>query len=164
MLRVKRQLPSSQADELARLQEETGSLIERERIPGQDEYEKEKQQRGTVLHSNDMVRRILRMNPCLWVEDSINCPGHANFYYPAGVSGKKTCAGSPFKKGPVREFSVIFHDAAGRPVRVEYGWREVLHRLLKRALISWVQVRMNFPIYEMRQSGDFDRQTRRFKN
>lgn len=163
-LRVKKQLPLSKAEELARLQESTAKLIDKERIPGQDDYEKRERQQGTMLMSNEVVRRILRMNRHIWVEDSLNCPGHANFYYPAPPGGRKACAGAPFKKGPMREFSVVFTDTAGRPIAVEYGWREVLHRLLKKNLITWMQVQMGFPLYEMSQSADFDRQVRKFKN
>lgn len=164
MLKVKKQLPVSQAEELAKLQEETGKLIAKERIPNQDAYEEHDRQRGTMLDSNEVVRRILKMNSSVWVEDSLNCPGHANFYYSSWMTGAKACAGAPFKKGSLREFSIVYHDTAGRPTGVEYGWREILHRLLKKALITWQQIQMNFPVYEMRRSRDFDRQTRRFKN
>lgn len=162
MLKIKKQISSN--EKLMELQESTAKLIERERIPGQDEFEKHDQQKGTMLHSNDMIRRILRMNHKLWVEDSVNMPGHANFYYPAQVSGAKTCAAAPFKKGPMREFSIIYQDRAGRPVAVEYGWRQVLLRLMQKNLITWQQVQMGFPIYEMRQSSAFDKQVQRFKN
>ena len=163
-LKVRSKLDSKGKEELARLQEETAKLIDKERVRGQDAYEKHDQQRGTMLHSNEVILRILRMNNTLWPEDSINCPGHANFYFQSPFTGKKVCAGAPFKKGPMREFSVIHHDTAGRPVGVEYGWREVLHRLLKKALITWQQIQMAFPIYEMQQSRDFDRQVQKFKN
>ena len=152
MLKVKKQISTD--EELARLKEETGNLIEKERIPGQDNYENHVRQEGTWLHSNEVIRRIVRMNHSIWPEDSVNCPGHANFYY--SFRGAKTCAQSPFKKGPMREFSIVHHDRAGRPVAVEYGWREVLHRLLKRNLITWTEVLINFPIYPSRRSEAFD--------
>lgn len=163
-LKVKRQQSAKAQEELCRLQEDTAKLIDRERVPGQDDYEKHERQQGTMLHSNDVVRRILRMNSTIWPEDSINCPGHGNFYYPSPVTGKKACAGAPFKKGPMREFSIIYKDAAGRPIGVEYGWRTILVRLLKKNLITWQQIQMNFPIYEMRQSKAFDQQAQEFKN
>jgi hypothetical protein len=161
VLKVKKQISSN--EELARLQESTAKLIEKERVPGQDQLEKHEDQNGTMLHSNEVIRRILRMNSLIWPEDSINCPGHANFYY-ADKDGVKTCAQSPFKKGPMREFNIIHHDAAGRPVGIEYGWREVLRRLLEKRLISWAQIQMNFPVYESVRSERFDRLTKRFKN
>jgi hypothetical protein len=162
VLKVKKQLPSSQAEELARLQEDTGKLIERERVPGQDDYENHKRQEGTWLHSNELVRRITGINPGVWVEDSINCPGHANFYY--SKDGRKACAQAPFKKGPLREFNIIHNDAAGRPVGIEYGWREVLKRLLQKRLISWLFIQMTFPLYESVRSERFNQQIRKFKN
>jgi hypothetical protein len=161
MLKIKKQISTD--EELARLQEDTAKAIDQERIPGQNQYEKHVEQQGLVLDSNEMIRRVLRMNHALWPEDSINCPGHANFYY-VTPEGMKACAGSPFKKGPLREFSIVLHDTAGRPIGIEYGWREVLHRLLKQKLISWPQVYRYFPLHPSRLSRAFDSQTQKYKN
>jgi hypothetical protein len=170
MLKVKRQLPRSQWDLHAEIVESNANAVEKERIPHQDEYEKHEQQQGTMLHSNEVVRRVLNMNPKLWVEDSRNLKGHANFYY-TGHDGTKRCAGAPFKKGPMREFSVLYVDRAGRiasigpgSVPVEYGWRTVLQRLLSKQLITWAQIVMNFRIHVQAQSGPFDQQTQVYKN
>jgi hypothetical protein len=163
MLKVKKQIHSSEAEKLAELWEKTDKDLARERIPNQDDWKNEDRQQGNWLHSNELVRRILQINPTVWAEDSINCPGHANFYY-RSPNGTKMCAGSPFKKGPIREFSVVFVDRADRPIGVEYGWREVLRRLLARKLVSWEQILMHFKLYSSQRSEPFEKAIQQYKN
>lgn len=162
MLRVKKQLPSSAKEELARLFEDTDKQLESERVPGQENWKNADRQRGIALDSNDLILRVLKMNPFVWTEDSINCPGHANFYFVK--NGHKECAGAPFKRGMVYEFSRIYVDASDRPIGIEYGWREILHRLLKKKLISWAKMVKHFPIYNSARSEPFDRQVQNYKN
>lgn len=161
-LKIKKQLPSSNGDELARLQEDTERQLARERIPDQESFLNADRQRGIPMESNDLVRRVQLMNPLIWAEDSINCRGYANFYF-AGEHGKQ-CAGTPFKRGIVFEFSRIYVDAADRPVRLEYGWREVLNRLIRKRLIRWKQVVRFFPIYSSARSMHFERAIQEFKD
>lgn len=160
-LKIKKQLPGSQKDELARLWEDTDKQLEAERIPGQEDFKNEDRQRGIPLDSNELVRRITKMNPFVWVEDSLRCPGHAGFYF--AKHEQKFFSGAHFKKGTVFEFSRIYVDAADRPVAVEYGWREVLHRLMKKKLVTWGQIVKYFPIYNSVRSEPFDRQTQELK-
>jgi hypothetical protein len=164
MLKVKKQLATAQQEELDRLWQETDKQLERERIPRQEDWKNRERQRGTAMHSNELIRRVIKLNPAIWAEDSIRCKGNAGFYYPSPVFGSKTFTGAHFKKGMVREFSVVFVDAADRPVAVEYGWREVLCRLLKLKLISWDQIKANFPLYESIRSEAFDQKTQELKN
>lgn len=162
MLKVKRQLPSSNADELARLHEETDRLVQSERLPGQENYKNFDRQRGIPLDSNELVRRVLKMNPFLRVEDSVGCPGNVGFYYVKYHPREFT--GAHFRKGVVFEFSRIYVDAADRPIAIEYGWREVLHRLLKKKLITWGKVVKLFPIYSSARSEAFERQTQELRS
>lgn len=157
-LKVKKQLPSSQQEKLAELWEDTDKQLAPERFPQQAEWTNADRQRGIPLDSNELVRRVLKLNPFLWVEDSIRCRGHAGFYYVK--HGHKEFTGAFFKKGIVYEFSRIYVDKADRPVAVEYGWREVLHRLLKKKLITWGKMVKLFPIYSSQRSQAFERQTR----
>jgi hypothetical protein len=160
-LKIKKQQPESQKDELARLWEDTDKQLEAERIPGQEDFKNQDRQRGIPLDSNELVRRITKMNPFVWVEDSLRCPGHAGFYF--AKHEQKFFSGAHFKRGMVFEFSRIYVDAADRPVAVEYGWREVLHRLMKKKLITWGQIVKHFPIYASARSEAFDRQTQDLK-
>lgn len=150
------------AERLAELWEKTDKDLARERVPDQDDWKNEDRQKGRIITSNQLVRHVEEMNPKVWAEDSVNCPGHANFYY-TDVLGMKRCAGSPFKKGPLREFTLVHTDRADRPVGIEYGWREVLHRLMRRKLITWDQVKQRFPIYSSTPAEAFERQTREMR-
>ena len=161
-LKIKNQLPASQQEKLQELWEDTDKKLQQERVPDQANFKNADRQRGIPLDSNELVRRVQKMNPFVWAEDSINCKGHANFYFPK--HGRRACAQAPFKHGVVFEFSRIYVDAADRPVAVEYGWREVLHRLLKKKLITWGQIVKHFPIYASARSEAFDRQTQELKN
>lgn len=164
MIKVKKQLPESNWDELARLQEDTDKQLERERVPHQEDWKNEERQRGLSIHSNELIRRVKKMNPAIWAEDSQRFRDRVGFYYSTPLWDEKRFTGAHFKKGMVHEFSRIFTDLADRPVAIEYGWREVLHRLMKKRLISWDEVKRNFPIYDSAVSEAFDRQTQKYKN
>jgi len=146
---------------IAKLWEQTDNELERERLPDQENWKNADRQRGLPMDSNDLIRRVRVLNPLLWAEDSRNCPGHAGFYFTD--NGQRAFSGAHFKKGIVFEFSRIYVDAADRPVAVEYGWREVLHRLLKKKLIKWKQMVKVFPIYNSVRSEPFERQTQQLK-
>lgn len=161
-LRIKKQLPSSQEEKLAELWEDTDRKLESERVPDQENFTDADRQRGIPLEANELVRRVRKMNPFLWAEDSINCRGHANFYFVK--RGEKRCAGAPFRKAVVFEFSRIYVDRANRPIAIEYGWREILHRLLKQKLVTWGQIVKHFPIYSSARSEIFERHIQELKN
>jgi hypothetical protein len=156
-------------EELARLYEDTDRQLARDRIPDQDEWKKDR--RAISIHSNELISRIKLMNPLIWAEDSIKFKHERiSLYYPSSLGQLKCYTGAHFAKGMVREFSQVFTDASdriawvGTKPPVDYGWREVLRRLLKLRLITWKQVQQHFPIYESSASEAFDRQTRKFKN
>jgi hypothetical protein len=158
MLEVKKQLSTN--EELARLQEDTARQIEKERIPGQDDFENLERQRGYPLSSGEVLFRVLCMNPLIWPEERMR--GRVSLFY-STREGERQFTGAHFPQGMVWEFSQCYPDCAGRPVRWEYGWREILHRLMKKGLIRWHQIRKLFPIYETTPSAAFDRQTRELK-
>lgn len=159
-LRVKRQLSSLAADELARLQEDTAKQIERERLPGQDDFENLERQKGYPLSSGEVLFRIGKMNSAIWCESHVL--GRVSLFY-ATREGERKYTNAHFPQGAVWEFCQIYPDLAGRPVRYDLGWREVLHRLMKLRLITWRQIKKWFPIFESTPSAAFDRQTQHLK-
>lgn len=161
-LKIKKQLPSSQQEKLAELWEDTDKQLAADRFPQQEEWTNAERQRGIPLDSNEVVRRVQKCNPFIWAEDSINCSGHISFYFVK--YGHKTYTGAFLKKGIVFEYSRIYVDASDRPVAVEYGWREVLHRLSKQRLVTWGQIVKHFPIYSSARSAAFERQTRELRS
>lgn len=158
----RRQLPESDKDELARIREMNAAQVERDRFPGQDDFEDAERQAGEPMHSSDFVAKVLKLNPALIVEDSLNCRGHAAFYY-ATPGGEKKYTNASFRKGILPEFCVIEPDAAGQPVRVQYGWREVLLRLVKARQLSFRQVVRMFGDAETVQASTWRRNIRNFR-
>lgn len=164
MLKVKKQVSSAQQDQLAKMWEETDARLVKERIPNQGIWTNENRQRGTPIHSNEIIRRVRKMNPDIWVEDSKLSKERAGFYFFDPIRRARAFTGAHFQKGMVREHVLIYVDRSDRPTGYELGWREILHRLLKKQLITWEQMKLHFPIYQTALSGPFDRQVQDLKN
>ena len=98
---------------------------------------------GRPMMYQTLIERILKMNPNIWVEDSINCPGYANFYTMRGWV--KTCLDAAFEKGALPEFSILIEDDIRKlPVKEIRGWWTVLYRLLAQRAITKRQIRKAF--------------------
>ncbi len=134
----RRQLHDSDKDELQRIREMSDSYLGANRLPDQDNFKDKERQLGKAMHSSEFVQKVLKLNPGILCEDSLNCRGHAGFYYVE--AGEKKYTNASFQKGILPEFSIIATDAADLPVRVQYGWREVLLRLVKARQLSFRQV------------------------
>lgn len=158
----KRVLPQSDMEELARLREMSAAKIESQRFPDQDNFKDTERQLGSPMHSSNLISKVKKINPRLICEDSINCKGHAGFYY-FSQTGEKKATGASFKKGILSEFSVIETDAADLPVRVQYGWREVLLRLVKAKQLSLKQVLRVFGDTATVQSTNWRRDAQQFR-
>jgi hypothetical protein len=131
--------PSQGREELARIREMSDSHLGQHRLPDQENLKDKQRQVGKAMESSELVAKVKKLNPRLVVEDSLNCRGHASFYH-VTPAGEKTYTNANFKKGVLPEFSVIETDAADLPIRVQYGWREVLLRLVKARQLSFRQV------------------------
>jgi hypothetical protein len=100
------------------------------RYPDQDKLTNVERQYGQGRWSHDLVAAIRKMNPYLFVEDSVNVPGCAGFYKMLG--GEKVAAGKPnasFRHGFMPEGTISKADKADLLVEFVYGWRQVLVRL-----------------------------------
>lgn len=150
-------------EELSRLREMSDNRIAGHRFQDQDNFKDKERQLGTPLHSTELVKRIRKINKNLTVEDSMNCRGHAAFYYHT-PEGEKRYTNASFKKGILSEFSVIETDAADLPVRVQYGWREVLSRLLQARQLSLKAVLRMFGDAHTVQSQHWRRNVQRFRD
>lgn len=87
---------------------------------------------------NEFVRRVLKLNPSLWVEDSIAAPGMFNFY--RMKEGRKVALNTPLNRGFIPEFSIITTDNADLPVKLQLGWRTALQRLVQQKVLTKRQV------------------------
>jgi hypothetical protein len=131
-------LPAGDREHLLQMWEQTDKQINDQRYEDQSDFKNKERQMGKLLHSSEFVRRVQKLNPDLIVEDSKAVNGCAAFYLVR--NGKREYTNASFKKGWISEFSIIHTDAADLPVRVDYGWRTCLVRLLKFSAITWQQV------------------------
>jgi hypothetical protein len=126
------------ADEMLRgVRQGTDTMLDRFRFPDQKAFTEVEKRYTNGMWSTDLVAKILRANPKLWVEDSKNVPGCAGFY--KMVHGKKTAAGKPnasFRHGFMPEATIIKENADRLAVEFVFGWRQVLIRLRRSGDLS----------------------------
>ena len=160
----RRQLRSAHdEEELARVREMSDAHLSQNRLPDQDQLKDAAHQLGHPMHSAELIAKVKRLNPHLIVEDSINCRGSAAFYF-ADHEGVKQPTNAHFRKGILSEFSVVETDAADLPVRVQYGWREVLLRLVRAGQLSLAQVLRVFGDATTVQSNAWRRSVQKYRN
>jgi hypothetical protein len=98
---------------------------------------------GRRMHHSELARRVKRLNPAIFYEQSINFKDSLGFYHVDPMSGKKTYLSS-FDKGEMPEFSFILCDYQEIPEQEVRGWRTVLVRLLTLRALTWRQVKEEF--------------------
>lgn len=89
---------------------------------------------GRPMMSNDIIRRLRKLNPNFIFERSIACPHVMGIYYPDKQSGKHHLFG--FEAGISPEFSVRKKNDKGEFAGEVRGWRTVLMRLIQNRYIS----------------------------
>lgn len=123
------------------LLEDTDRKLEQHRLSDQDELTKA-DRLGIPLHAADFIYRVLKQNPRIWVEASINYEGEVGLY--TVVERIKTyLVGFPFDVLP--EFSSLVLDDRRLPTMEGNtpevrGWRTALLRLLQKRQLTWKQV------------------------
>ena len=123
--------------------EDTDRRLRIYRLTDHEELKDVRARFGRPLSSQELIRRVLKLNSALWVEDSINMPGNCGFYrthtpqFP-GDSDKQFLAAFP--KGVLPEFSIILTDAADLPIKEQRGWRTVLLRLIQQKALNMAGV------------------------
>jgi len=119
-------------DMLKGMHQATDKQLAAHRYPDQAQLTDAERQYGEGMWSQDLVRKVLKANPYLFVEDSHNVPGCAGFY--KMQAGVKMAAGIPnasFRHGFMPEGTVCKTDRADLVTEFVYGWRQVLVRLRK---------------------------------
>jgi hypothetical protein len=131
------------AEEMMRgVKQSTDKLLDKFRYPDQKSFTEVEKRYTNGMWSNELVRRILKANPNLFVEDSRNIPGCAGFY--KLVEKKKVAAGRPnasFRHGFMPEATVIKENSDRLATEFIYGWRQVLIRLRRSGDLPDVQFR-----------------------
>jgi hypothetical protein len=97
---------------------------------------------GQWMHASELIYRVQKLNPCVYVHQQINYPDQWGFY--VDVQSRLTYV-SGFQKGWLREFTAILVDdrdlMAGDELR---GWRAVLLKLMEKGVLRWQQVFREF--------------------
>lgn len=109
------------------------------KFPDQESFENAEKQTGKGVWSHQLVRQITKLNPNLFVEDSLLVPGCAAFY--KNIEGKKVPTGASFRKGLIPEFTIFKPVAEFDSMNITYGWRTVVMRLVKSRDLSYSDVR-----------------------
>lgn len=129
------------ADEMeVGMKQATDKLLDRFRYPNQAALTDAEKRFTNGVQSATLVRRILKMNANLFVEDSLNVPGCAGFYKMVG--GTKVAAGYPnasFRHGYMPEATVTIENKERLATEFVYGWRQVLIRLRRSNDLSATQ-------------------------
>lgn len=144
--------------------EDTDQKLAKCRLPYQERWTNAEYAQGEVISSNELIRRIRNLNPCIWAEDSRAVPGQLGFYYESPKTWQRTFTGAHFPKGMVRQRVLTRTDRADLITGYELGWQQVVNRLLKLRLISWRKVQKMFPTFETELSKEFYWQARDYKD
>jgi hypothetical protein len=107
----------------------TEKRLEAYRHPDQKDFVNSERQNVGGMWSSELVRRIRKINPKLFIQDSRNAPGCAAFYKMVG--DELTYTNASFRHGFVPKYSIMKEDKAGLATEFTYGWTTVLLRLIK---------------------------------
>lgn len=137
----------SPQEALLRAFEETDRRLRVYRLTDHEELKDAKMRFGHPLSFVELIRRVRKINPALWVEDSINMPGHCGFYRykrPERSDDPDKEFLAAFPKTILPEFSIILTDAADLPIKEQRGWRTVLLRLIQQRALRIEDVLVAF--------------------
>ena len=90
---------------------------------------------GLPLHSDTIIRRLMRLNPNLWFEVAHADKNRYGIYLldPGAEGHRQFICGMP--RGMCREYSSMRQTETGEVTDVVPGWRTILARLVRKRLI-----------------------------
>jgi hypothetical protein len=108
------------------------------KFPDQESFENAEKQTGKPIWSHQLIKQITKLNPNLFVEDSVLVPGCAAFY--KVIDQKKVATGASFRKGLIPEFTIFKPITDFDSMGITYGWRTVVMRLVKSRDLAYTDV------------------------
>lgn len=96
---------------------------------------------GVPMHSSDLILRIQKLNPHVFIQAQINFPEDWGLYTES-LGRVRLLTGFP--KGWMTEFSYSLVDDRDLPICEKRGWRTVLIYCLMKGAITWEQVLKEF--------------------
>jgi hypothetical protein len=112
-------------------------LLQMYRQSDHDWFKDFSRRRGESMHSSDLIFRIQKLNPHVFVQQQYNFENDWGLYLP--VLGRIQYL-SAVPKGYLTEFSYGIVDEQDLPVEEKRGWRTVLIMCLCKGALSWSQV------------------------
>jgi hypothetical protein len=97
--------------------------------------------KGEVMHHSDLIFRLQKLNPHIFVQQSYNFPEDWGLYSSA-LGCVQFLTGVP--KGFLTEFSWALVDDRNLPTEERRGWRTVIVYCLLKGAVTWEQVLAEF--------------------
>lgn len=125
---------------IACVREQNRQMLERYRWDDQQQMTDCEMRKGQMMHHSDLIRLVKRLNPAIFVEQSINYQGCLGFYHQDPNTGQQTYL-TWMDKGFMPEFSYLLVDWQDIPEQEVIGWRTVLIKLMKGRALTWNQIK-----------------------
>lgn len=120
------------------------AALENFKLPHQEELTNAPARVGKPMKDTDVIDKVRKLSGYLiWSEDSIACPGGANFYR-WGLNGKKECLDSAFKRGMLPQWTTWHQEEMGLVEDVTVGWMQILSRLVQKGSIRYQDISKEF--------------------
>lgn len=132
----------SAQEALLRAYADTDRRLQAYRVPDHEDLKNVELRLGSPMPHTELIRRVVKLNPRIWAETSINFPENWGFYTTAPDGTKRFLVAAP--KGVLPEHSWVETDRADLAIKEHRGWRTVLVRLLDAGVLTWDQVTAGF--------------------
>jgi hypothetical protein len=116
-------------------------LLDTYRESDQDWFSDWSRRRGECIHASDLIYRLQRLNPHIFVQQQVNFPDDWGLY--TSASGRIQFL-TGLSKGWLTEFSWALVDGRNLPIGERRGWRTVIIYGLLKGAITWDQVIAEF--------------------
>ena len=116
-------------------------LLQQYRQSDHKEFKDFNRRRGECMHSSDLILRLQRLNPHIFVQQQINFPDDWGLYSSA-MGRIQFLTGVP--KGWLTELSYALVDERDLPTEERRGWRTILIYCLLKNALTWDQIMAEF--------------------
>lgn len=116
-------------------------ILQLYRQSDQDWFSNWHRRKGEMLHASDLIFRLQKLNPHIFVQAQVNFPDDWGIYTSA-MGRIQFLTGFP--KGWLTEFSYALLDDRDLPTEERRGWRTVLIYCLMKGALTWEQVVKEF--------------------
>lgn len=121
--------------------EKVEPLLQLYRQSDHDWFKDWNRRKGEMVHSSDLIFRLQRLNPHIFVQNQVNFPDDWGLYS-SQMGRVQFLTGLP--KGWMTEFSYALTDDRDLPTEERRGWRTVLIYCLMKGALTWDQVVRDF--------------------